>query len=510
MQTHSAPRLRPLALAVALSCAAALATHPVEAADTFTGLGTLGGTESGALGVSADGAVVVGYSDITGDVASHAFRWTGGAMSDLGSLGGTDSAAYGVSADGGVAVGYSRLIGDVISHAFRWTGGVLSDLGTLGGTNSEARGVSADGSVVVGLSDITGNVATHAFRWTGGVMSDLGTLGGTDSYAFGISADGSVVVGESYLTGNAAYHAFRWAGGTMSDLGTLGGTNSYAWAASDNGSVVVGYSQITGNAAFHAFRWASGVMGDLGTLGGTNSNARSVSSDGAVVVGYSQITGNAAYHAFRWTQAGGMQDVAAWLASAGVALPAGWTLNEASGVNANGNVLVGWGTNLASDYEAWLARVGPAGSGILLDIPAFNASLIEAGARGARAGVDLPNLTMFGAHHRSLLDNGLARTANGACGWATADAARIQNSDSRLELAEVGVCKDIGTTRIGLGVGQGWERQDWSLGGGAKLDGQHLIAEVDNAFGNGLEAGVTAYYGRFGTEMRRHYMNGAN
>lgn len=59
MQTHSAPRLRPLALAVALSCAA-FAIHPTQAADTFTGLGTLGGTYSVAYGISADGGVTVG------------------------------------------------------------------------------------------------------------------------------------------------------------------------------------------------------------------------------------------------------------------------------------------------------------------------------------------------------------------------------------------------------------------------------------------------------------------
>jgi len=523
MQTKNTLPFHPrtLTLAVALACTAAFAIHPAQAADTFTGLGTLGGTYSEAFDVSADGSVVVGAGYIAGNAAIHAFHWTGGVMSDLGTLAGTDSRATAVSADGAVVVGYNTTAGGVTSRAFRWTSGAgMVDLGTLGGSDSIANDVSADGGVVVGYGYLAGNAAFHAFRWANGAiggvagnpqMYDLGTLGGTNSWAAGVSSDGTVVVGTGYITGNAAYHTFRWTAGTgMVDLGTLGGTSSYASGVSADGAVVVGGSFIIGDVATHAFRWTGGVMSDLGTLGGRDSDAWGASADGGVVVGQSGITGNVATHAFRWTQAGGMQDVAAWLAGAGVTLPAGWTLTRANSVTDDGTVLVGFGDNPAGNTEAWLARVGPAGSGILLDIPAFNASLVEAGARGARAGVDLPNLTLFGAHHRSLLDSGLARTANGACGWATADAAHIKNSDSRLELAEVGVCKDIGTIRIGLGVGQGWERQDWSLGGGAKLDGQHLIAEIDNAFGNGLEGSVTAYYGRFDGELRRHYMNGAS
>jgi Autotransporter beta-domain len=205
-----------------------------------------------------------------------------------------------------------------------------------------------------------------------------------------------------------------------------------------------------------------------------------------------------------------MQDVATWLSTAGVTLPTGWTLNKANGANTNGSVLVGEGTDPAGHTEAWLARVGPQGSGILLDIPAYNATLIEAGARAARSGIDLPNLALFGAHHRSLLDSGLARTANGTCAWATADAAGYNSTSNHMQLTEAGVCKDIDSTRLGLGVGQAWAQQDWSLGGDAKYDGQYLIAEVANAFGNGMEGSVTGYYGQFSTDLRRHYMNGAN
>jgi probable HAF family extracellular repeat protein len=81
----------------------------------------------------------------------RAFRWTAsGGMQDLGTLGGNESFAYGVSADGSVVVGYTdNAVGP---RAFRWTAsGGMQDLGTLPfGNWSVAYGVSADGSVVVG------------------------------------------------------------------------------------------------------------------------------------------------------------------------------------------------------------------------------------------------------------------------------------------------------------------------------------------------------------------------
>ncbi|MEZ6242433.1 MAG: GC-type dockerin domain-anchored protein [Phycisphaerales bacterium] len=263
-------------------------------------LGTLGGTGSGASGVSADGSVVVGGSSNAAG-QSRAFRWTvATGMQNLGTLGGY-SDARGVSADGSVVVGTS---GNATGRhrAFRWTVATgMQDLGTLGGTDSEAYGVSADGLVVVGGSS---NAAgqSRTFRWTAATgMQDLGTLGGY-SDAYGVSADGSVVVGTS---SNAAGQprAFRWtAAGGMQDLGTLGGTDSEARGVSADGSVVVGDS---GNAAgqYHAFRWTTAEgMHDLGTLGGTYSAAYGVSADESAVVGSSS---NAAgqYRAFRWSVA---------------------------------------------------------------------------------------------------------------------------------------------------------------------------------------------------------------
>jgi probable HAF family extracellular repeat protein len=67
----------------------------------------------------------------------------------LGTLGGRDSYAYGVSTGGNVVVGWARNAA-FQQRAFRWENGVMQDLGTLGGNLSEAYGVSAGGNVVVG------------------------------------------------------------------------------------------------------------------------------------------------------------------------------------------------------------------------------------------------------------------------------------------------------------------------------------------------------------------------
>ena len=121
----------------------------------------------------------------------------------LGTLPGGDwSVAYGVSADGAVVVGWAEnAAGD--RHAFRWTAsGGMQDLGTLGGDWSVANGVSADGAVVVGVAENAAGQG-RAFRWTvGGGMEDLNTTyanlltpGSYLERATAISPDGRYIVG---------------------------------------------------------------------------------------------------------------------------------------------------------------------------------------------------------------------------------------------------------------------------------------------------------------------------
>ncbi len=83
----------------------------------------------------------------------------------LGTLGGDQSSASGVSANGAVVVGTARNASGQ-ARAFRWTiDEGMRDLGTLGGAESEALGVSADGNVIVGSAH---NAQQYRlpFRWT--------------------------------------------------------------------------------------------------------------------------------------------------------------------------------------------------------------------------------------------------------------------------------------------------------------------------------------------------------
>jgi probable HAF family extracellular repeat protein len=87
----------------------------------------------------------------------------------------------------------------------------------------------------------------------------------------------------------------------------------------------------------------------LGTLGGSKSAATGVSADGSVVVGWAD---NAAgqKRAFRWTAAGGMQDLGTL----------GGYRSWARGVSADGSVVVGWAENAVGTWHAfrWTAARG--------------------------------------------------------------------------------------------------------------------------------------------------------
>jgi probable HAF family extracellular repeat protein len=177
----------------------------------------------------------------------------------------------------------------------------------------------------------------------------------------------------------------------MTGLGFLAGfeSNSVAYAISADGAVVVGASA-DGLGQSLAFRWtgASGMVA-LGVLPGSNgSNALGVSADGAVVVGESfQPAGSS--EAFVWTESNGMERLEDVLAANGVTGLAGWSLESARAISADGQWVVGSGINPAGEEEAFLADISPASSG-------------GGGGGGALDGFSLLALGLMGALRRKI------------------------------------------------------------------------------------------------------------
>jgi len=275
-------------------------------------LGTLGGRDSRAWAVNANGQVL-GATEVASGDSCCAFSWTQAqGMINLGALvGGGVVEAVKVNANGQI-VGYRWA--DPLSaatSAFSWTpAGGRIDLGP--GT---AVAVNDSGQVVY-----NDTASHHAFLWgQSGGMIDLGPGG-----ASAVNASGQVIGGNPNSP-----TSFSWtsAGGRL-ELGTLGGTYSVAAALNDAGEVV-GDSAIAGDNTSHAFSWTvTAGMIDLGNIGG--GHVMGVNGSGQIV-GY-RYTPNAQL-AFSWTPAGGMIDLGPGIAQA---------VNKTGQVIGNSNGAFSW------------------------------------------------------------------------------------------------------------------------------------------------------------------------
>jgi len=220
---------------------------------TRTTLGTLGGSESSAYGISESGQMS-GLSNPAGNPVHRAVRWgSDGTVEALTDLGGKSSQAYGINDTGQVA-GFSYLSGNTTAHAVRWgAGGTPEDLGSLGGS-SAGEGINSAGEVA-GISRFAGETQANAVWWdSSGEIHDIGRLGGNVSEARDIN-DARQVVG--YSETSTGDHAFVWEGGVLYDLNDLLLPSSQSWTLqsalgiNDRG-LIVGYG-LNAAGETHAF-----------------------------------------------------------------------------------------------------------------------------------------------------------------------------------------------------------------------------------------------------------------
>jgi probable HAF family extracellular repeat protein len=311
---------------------------------TVIDLGTLGGSESKAFGISNSGTIVGNSINALGFRVP--FVWKAGVMNGtIGTFGGNNGTSDAVN-----EIGYVVGAADnaTTPSPFIWSDIFgKKDLGSLGGA-SAAYDIN-NANQIVGQSDIAagGNLINRAFVWDvlNGIRQ-IATLGGSSNAAFGIN-DAGQIVGYSITTSGVA-HAFLLSGGNLTDLGTLGGTLSIAHKINHSGQVV-GYSTLSSgtlNPPYHAFIWSpGGPMTDLGALAGNRSIAYDINNLGQVV-GMSEIAAGVP-RAFLHSQLGGLVDLNQ------LAVGSGWTLLEARGINDKGQI-VGFGINPAGFTHAFL------------------------------------------------------------------------------------------------------------------------------------------------------------
>jgi uncharacterized membrane protein len=322
----------------------------------FMGLGDLPGGifASRSTDISADGAVVVGYSTSQDD--GELFRWTRETgMTGLGWRYGQPR----LSADGSAFVGNFNLPCPCSSNETKWVRWTkdsgFEELPIV------ARAVSGDGSVVVGhVRDNNTSQQQIAF-WTETSGIQTGWLGDAENhFGLDISADGNVILG-SNNRGPVDSRYFTWSAAEGTTYWPAIGWQSDPPQISDNGKVVVG-SDVFPN-SFGAWRWTkeTGAV-QLGLLpdGKRPLYAHGVSADGSIIVG----EGDVPRKSFIWDEVHGSRylfDVLRSEYGLGEALT-GWNevMFHVRGVSGDGRTITGMGINPNGNVEAWIAYVGPA------------------------------------------------------------------------------------------------------------------------------------------------------
>jgi formylglycine-generating enzyme required for sulfatase activity/uncharacterized membrane protein len=303
----------------------------------FYALGDLpgGDFESYAYDVSADGSVVVGWSD--GFPYPQAFIWTknDGLVSLNPDNSDTEVFAFAISTDGSTVAGHYTPggYGSNFCKAVGYETNIQTGAGqtffpsALSGGGVSVYGISGNGSVVVGRDLFCDEGTSVAIAWGSGIALNTPSEY-NHGFARAISDDESVVVGQVGLLENA--DAAIW---TTSGLQILDTVES-AYGVTPDGSIVVGGQP--------AFQWTQSQ--GLKLLG--FDKAYDISANGRVIVGEGQ-------GAIVWKPDSGAKLLAEILAENGINMT-GWSLEVARGVSADGSTIVGWGKNPDGNTEAFV------------------------------------------------------------------------------------------------------------------------------------------------------------
>jgi len=100
---------------------------------------------------------------------------------------------------------------------------------------------------------------------------------------------------------------------------------------------------------------------------GADSRVNAISADGSTIVGYGLTAPNVS-EAVLWSSSGGMHSIKSLLQAQGIDMT-GWVLNEATGVSADGRVIVGSARKNSEPFVNFMAVIPePAGALLALQL----------------------------------------------------------------------------------------------------------------------------------------------
>jgi len=358
---------------------------------TVIDLGTLGGMQSSAEGISNKGWIA-GFSTLPGETFTHASLWRNGIIRDIGTPGLNSLIAYPFNERGEVAIHSEVPTPDQLGEdfcgfgtnlacpPFIWKSGSLIQLPTLGGENGHTSQVNNSGAAAGVAENADPDptcipqecveqicpfqvLQTRPVVWIRGQIHELPRFpGDLDGGALVINDNGQIAGTSGKCIGSAeeALHALLWDHEKLTDLGNLGGSMNHHPQYINNRGQIVGYSNLLGDQITHAFLW-QGVMTDLGTLPRDTFSFGEAINDNGVIGGQSCDAINC--RAFIW-QDGVMRDVNELIPSG-----SGLYLLDVLSINSRGEI-VGDAVEISTgDAHGYLGI--PAGKQAALDAPAL-------------------------------------------------------------------------------------------------------------------------------------------
>lgn len=368
-------------LAIAVGAAFGLASV-ASAQQFFVIMPAAEDTTSAIAAISADGSTIVGTTSRPTPFRTRAIvaNWQQSLLPTILSplIAGQTSSATSVSCDGSIIGGQSGSTSE--AQGVLWRNGQIVPAGFLapagGPRSSLINAVSCDGTRIAGQAinaagQLEGFYASVVAGVPGPMLGigfvSLGPQNGSSVNA--LTADGRMVGRASWSDASGSgFDQFILSPSDGTGIQAIGlsqgfGVDDAANAVTPDGGVIVGAVTVPDGFGGEILVPSRVVLGGEGSIGVISAlvpceegsgSATGVSADGRVMVGYNNCLGP--NRAFVWDPVNGYRLIEDILRDAG-SLPTGFSLTIATGISADGTVIVGNGVGPGFTPRGWVAVI---------------------------------------------------------------------------------------------------------------------------------------------------------